>query len=59
VYGVPDFISGTPTQAELDAQPRLFSWGELKEIISECSGRGRWVVGRGPWGSKEAWSPLR
>lgn len=35
VYGLPDFISGTPTHAELDAQPRLFSWGELKEIISE------------------------
>lgn len=37
VHPIPDFIGGTPSQAELDAQPRLFTWGELKEIISECS----------------------
>jgi hypothetical protein len=35
VYPLPDFVGGTATQAELDAQPRLFTWGELKEIISE------------------------
>lgn len=34
-FELPDFISGVPTQAELDAQPRLFTWGELKEFISE------------------------
>ncbi|WWC68263.1 uncharacterized protein I206_102186 [Kwoniella pini CBS 10737] len=30
-------ISGLPTQEELDAYPRMFTWGELKEII--VSGR--------------------
>jgi len=38
-YPLPDMISGAPTQAELDAQPRLFTWGELKEIISEYTKR--------------------
>jgi hypothetical protein len=29
----PAFIEGIPTQADLDAYPRMFTWGELKEII--------------------------
>lgn len=32
----PDYIKGIPTQAELDAYPRMFTWGELKGIVSEC-----------------------
>jgi hypothetical protein len=34
-YPAPPEITGTPSQAELDAHPRLFTWGELKEIIRE------------------------
>lgn len=34
-YPAPPEIKGTPSQAELDAHPRLFTWGELKEIIRE------------------------
>lgn len=29
----PAQVHGLPTQAELDAYPRMFTWGELKEII--------------------------
>jgi len=35
VHPPPEYIKGIPTQAELDAQARMFTWGELKEIISE------------------------
>jgi hypothetical protein len=34
VHPPPGYIKGIPTQAELDAQARMFTWGELKEIIS-------------------------
>lgn len=33
VHPPPDVIQGLPTQKELDSYPRLFSWGELKDII--------------------------
>jgi hypothetical protein len=33
----PSDILGIPSQAELDAFPRMFTWGELKEIICECT----------------------
>lgn len=29
----PGFITGLPSQAELDAFPRMFTWGELKGIV--------------------------
>ncbi|WVQ77604.1 hypothetical protein IAR50_007292 [Cryptococcus sp. DSM 104548] len=32
-HPAPPEVTGLPTQAELDAYPRLFTWGELKEII--------------------------
>ncbi|KAK8870082.1 hypothetical protein IAR55_000652 [Kwoniella newhampshirensis] len=32
-HPAPPAITGLPTQAELDAYPRMFTWGELKEII--------------------------
>ncbi|CAK9780592.1 hypothetical protein CC85DRAFT_329197 [Cutaneotrichosporon oleaginosum] len=32
-FELPPFITGVPSQAELDAQPRLFTWGELKDVI--------------------------
>lgn len=32
----PEYIHGIPTRAELDAYPRMFTWGELKEIVREC-----------------------
>jgi len=32
-FAAPSFIEGLPTQAELDACPRLFTWGEIKKII--------------------------
>ncbi|WVQ80115.1 hypothetical protein IAT38_002216 [Cryptococcus sp. DSM 104549] len=32
-HPAPPDITGTPTQAELDAYPRMFTWGELKQII--------------------------
>ncbi|ODN85100.1 hypothetical protein L202_00923 [Cryptococcus amylolentus CBS 6039] len=32
-YTAPPEVTGLPTQAELDAYPRMFTWGELKEII--------------------------
>lgn len=35
VFPVPEIIKGIPTQEDLDAHPRLFTWGELKEIIRE------------------------
>ncbi|KAL7420630.1 hypothetical protein Q5752_004581 [Cryptotrichosporon argae] len=35
-HPAPPTVTGLPTQAELDAHPRLFTWGELKGII--CSG---------------------
>lgn len=31
----PAYITGIPNQAELDAQARMFTWGELKEIVRE------------------------
>lgn len=37
VHPPPEYIKGIPTQAELDAQARMFTWGELKEIISKSS----------------------
>jgi hypothetical protein len=37
-YAPPAGIGGIPTQAELDAFPKMFTWGELKEIVRE-SGR--------------------
>ncbi|EKC97378.1 cytoplasm protein [Trichosporon asahii var. asahii CBS 8904] len=40
-YPAPPEITGTPSQAELDAHPRLFTWGELKEIIPDTSTLGR------------------
>ncbi len=33
-FELPPHVAGVPTQAELDAQPRLFTWGELKDFIS-------------------------
>ena len=33
VHPPPAQIKGIPTQAELDAFPRMFTWGELKEIV--------------------------
>ena len=32
----PGKVTGLPTQRELDAFPRMFTWGELKDIIREC-----------------------
>ncbi|GMK53531.1 hypothetical protein CspeluHIS016_0101170 [Cutaneotrichosporon spelunceum] len=32
-FELPSFIEGVPTQAEFDAQPRLYTWGELKDVI--------------------------
>lgn len=37
VHPPPEYITGIPTQRELDAQARMFTWGELKEIISKSS----------------------
>lgn len=34
-YPAPASIEGLPTQEELDALPRLFSWERLQEIIGE------------------------
>lgn len=34
-YPPPAYITGIPTQSELDAQARMFTWGELKEIVRE------------------------
>ena len=31
----PAHIKGIPTQDELDAFPRMFTWGELKAVVSE------------------------
>lgn len=31
----PAEVKGLPTQRELDAFPRMFTWGELKDIIRE------------------------
>lgn len=36
-YPAPASIGGLPTQEELDALPRLFSWERLQEIIGENS----------------------
>ncbi|ORX35857.1 hypothetical protein BD324DRAFT_629285 [Kockovaella imperatae] len=33
VHPPPAHIKGIPTQAELDAFPRMFTWGELKAIV--------------------------
>jgi len=42
VHPPPGYITGIPTQRELDAQARMFTWGELKGIVREswsrCSG---------------------
>lgn len=35
VHPPPAYITGIPSQAELDAQARMFTWGELKEIVRE------------------------
>ena len=32
-YPLPNHITGTPSQAELDAEARMFTWPELREII--------------------------
>lgn len=32
-HRLPAHIKGTPTQAELDAEARMFTWCELKDII--------------------------
>ncbi len=37
VYPPPGFITGIPSQDELDAYPRMFTWGELKEIVRMSS----------------------
>lgn len=34
-YPPPAYVTGIPTQSELDAQARMFTWGELKEIVRE------------------------
>lgn len=62
-YPAPPEITGTPSQAELDAHPRLFTWGELKEIIREFepearSAEGKWArfvleVQQKSWGTRE------
>lgn len=39
VHPLPEYIKGVPTQPELDAMPRLFTWGELKEMICKCRRR--------------------
>lgn len=35
IHPPPREITGLPTNEELDAYPRMFEWGELKEIVSE------------------------
>ena len=35
VHPPPGYITGIPTQRELDAQARMFTWGELKGIVGE------------------------
>lgn len=35
VHPPPEYISGIPSQGELDAQARMFTWGELKGIVRE------------------------
>ena len=37
IHPPPDHIQGIPTQAQLDAFPRMFTWGELKEIVCEST----------------------
>jgi hypothetical protein len=37
VHPPPEYITGIPTQQELDAQARMFTWGELKEVIRKSS----------------------
>lgn len=34
-YGLPDYIKGVPSQEEIEALPEMFTWGEIKETISE------------------------
>lgn len=46
VHPPPSEIGGIPTQAELDAFPRMFTWGELKEIVRESNSTGQ----DGRWG---------
>jgi hypothetical protein len=41
VHPPPEYITGIPTQGELDAQARMFTWGELKEIISKSTRESR------------------
>lgn len=41
----PAFIKGIPSQQELDAYPRMFTWGELKEIIRESQCAPPWCSG--------------
>jgi len=39
VHPPPEYITGIPTQRELDAQARMFTWGELKGIVRESWSR--------------------
>jgi len=34
-HGPPAEIKGIPSQGEIDAFPRMFTWGELKEVVRE------------------------
>jgi hypothetical protein len=40
IHQAPESIEGLPTVEELDAFPRMFTWGELKEIVSEWTFHG-------------------
>jgi hypothetical protein len=46
VHPPPEDVKGLPTQAELDAQARMFTWGELKEIIRESGLRNAMLIYR-------------
>lgn len=35
IHPPPREITGLPTHEQLDAYPRMFEWGELKEIVSK------------------------
>lgn len=37
VHPPPEYISGIPSQGELDAQARMFTWGELKGIVRKSA----------------------
>lgn len=40
-HAAPTHIHGLPTDAELAVFPKLFTWGELKEIV--CKSIGMWL----------------